>query len=83
MEADTGDLRVVFRMFHRQMLQDLEKNGRRESSYAAEYWRNANLTGSMISPVPFNRLARVALSSQASSASAERLFSDLGRPEGS
>ena len=34
------------------------------------------------SPLAFNKLARSALSSQASSASAERLFSDLGRMEG-
>ena len=32
--------------------------------------------------MPFNQLARVALSSQSSSSYAERLFSDLGRQEG-
>ena len=33
----------------------------------------------MISPVPFNHVAKAFLATQASSASAERLFSDLGK----
>ena len=37
---------------------------------------------SLISPIPFNRIAREMFSSQASSATAERILSDLGRLEG-
>lgn len=60
----------------------LEKSGRRDPRFALEYWRSCNSTVSPISPVPCNKVARTSLLSQASSDSAERLFSDLGRLEG-
>ena len=36
----------------------------------------------MISPVPFNHVAKTVLAAQASSASSERMFSDLGKKGG-
>lgn len=77
-----AELKVLFSLFHKSMIQKLQECGRRPIDAALNFWRDVNQSGSVISPVPFNQLARAALSSQASSASAERLFSDLGRKEG-
>ena len=75
-------LRVVYGLFHDEMLKTLAKKGRRSPDFALRYWKDLNNSNSLISPLPFNRIAKAAMSSQASSASAERLFSDLGRMEG-
>lgn len=72
----------AFSMLHSEMRQALRKYGRREPSHALSYWKKCNTEMSFVSPRPFNNIIRAALSSQASSASAERLFSDLGRLEG-
>ena len=60
----------------------LKRKGRREPSVALLYLKDCNNNQSLASPRIFNTIARAALSSQGSSASAERLFSDLGRLEG-
>ena len=75
------DLDTIFGMFHKQMLKYLAQKGRQEPSKTLQYWKEQNEKAAMISPVPFNTLARACLASQASSAAAERLFSDLGRME--
>lgn len=76
-----ANLEVLFSMFHKEMLSELEKNGRKHPSYALRFWAQKNASPSLISPVPFNGVAKACLASQASSASAERLFSDLGKIE--
>ena len=82
-DAFTADeLQSLFSMLQKQMRKDLRSTGRREVGYALQYWKNSNSGTSMLSPVPFNKVAKASFSSQASSASAERLFSDLGRQEG-
>ena len=75
-------LQTMFSMFHLSMREELKKHGRREPSHALLFWKKMNSEVTYISPVPFNKVARACLSSQASSASAERLFSNLGRMEG-
>ena len=79
------DFSFLFVLFHKQMVPILKENGRREPNYTLRFCRNCNLRQSAatpVSPVPFNRTAKAALSSQAFPAAAERLFSDLGRHEG-
>lgn len=73
---------MAFSMVHCEMRAALKKQGRREPRFAQQYWKRCNEQQSLSSPRIFNTVARAALSSQASSASAERLFSDLGRLEG-
>lgn len=80
---DEEMLVTIFKGFHKNMRSWLEKHGRCAANAALEYWKRVNTTTQMISPVPFNLVAQAALSSQASSAAAERVFSDLGRIEGS
>lgn len=76
------DLCILFGMFHKRMRGDLKTSGRKNPVYTLEYWRKFNEELSHISPVPFNKVSRAALSAQASSASAERLFSNIERFEG-
>ncbi|KAI0557019.1 hypothetical protein FGB62_357g02 [Gracilaria domingensis] len=78
-----SSLQVLFELFHNEMRTSLKRDGRKESDEALHYWRRANECANLVSTVPFNMLARAFLASQASSAAAERLFSDLGRREGS
>lgn len=85
--GDTGKLNfnqlvTTFGMLHDEMREVLKTSGRREAKYALLYWKGINETTSYSSPKAFNRLAGAALASQASSASSERLFSDLGMLEG-
>ena len=75
-------MRTLFGIFHASMKNALESSGRLEPHAALSFWRNYNKKVSAVSPVPFNKVARASLSSQASSAGAERRFSDLGRFEG-
>ena len=75
-------LETLFGMLHSEMREELKKCGRREPSHALSYWKTCNNVISFCSPKAFNALAKAALASQASSASAERLFSDLGMLEG-
>lgn len=82
LQSNISQLEVIFSMLHGEMLKHFEENGRKESGAALIYWKECNEKRGMISPVPFNMIARAALSKQASSAPAERLFSDLGRKEG-
>lgn len=49
---------------------------------ATQHCKEAKRTFAMISPVPLYHISQVPLSSQASSAPAKRLFSDLGRADG-
>ena len=79
LSSNEEHMQVVFKLFHQGMLQTLLGKGCRDSCEALTFWRRANSQGAMISPMPFSLLARAALSSQASSAPAERLFSDIGR----
>lgn len=75
-------LQSLFELFHEKMRADLREAGRREPNYALTFWKEMNAKVSYTSPLSFNKVARALLSSQASSASAERLFSNLGRTEG-
>lgn len=70
------------RILNKQMRAELRKTGRKAPNYALQYWKKCNQEASAMGPVAFNKIAKAALSSQASSASAGRLFSDLGRLEG-
>ena len=79
---DIDQLSVVFGLLHKNMRRELQSTSRKEPETTLDYWRKCNSEVSAVSPLPFNKVIRAALSSQASSASAERLFSDLGRTEG-
>lgn len=74
------DLKRMFEMFHTHMRSQLKKNGS-TPGYSLEFWHENNKTVGYASPLAFNKLARACLCTQASSASADRLFSDLGRME--
>ncbi|KAI0566289.1 Ribonuclease H-like protein [Gracilaria domingensis] len=76
-------LQVLFELFHDEMRNSLKRDGRKEPDEALHYWRRANECANAVSSVPFNILVRAFLASQASSAAAERFFSDLGRRKGS
>ena len=76
------NLGVIFRMMHDEMLRTLRSTGRKEPNAALSFWKHQNEKPGMISPKPFNMVAQACLSSQASSAAAERLFGDLGKSEG-
>lgn len=85
--GDTGpfsedQLTSTFSMFHDNMRQELKSHSRRAPQYALQFWKEMNSKVSFTSPLAFNKLAKASLSSQASSSSAERLFSNLGRSEG-
>ena len=76
------DLTNMFSMFHNHIQAELKKEGRHGPRESLEFWKRNNAVVTYASPLAFNELARSALSSQASPASAERLFSDLGRTVG-
>lgn len=76
------NLGILFHMLHDEMLRKLQHSGRKEPRAALSFWKEQNDNPGMISPKPFNLVAKACLSSQASSAAAERLFSDLGKFEG-
>ena len=78
LDADVNGLEVVFGLFHQEMRGMLSNNSIRDPSPAVMYWKDANDTRTIISPVPFNTVARAALPSQASSAQRKN-FSRLGR----
>lgn len=78
----TEELKKTFSLFQKKMRRNLSLTGRRCPQHALNYWRNANKAQSQTSPVISNKIARASFSLQVSSASAERLFSDLGRIEG-
>lgn len=77
-----SQLKSMFGLFHGHMRAELKKRGRKSPEYALKFWKGMNETVTYTSPLAFNTVARAFLSTQASSASAERLFSDLGRTEG-
>lgn len=79
---DTDELRFMMRILTKQINAELRKSGRKGPNNALQYWKNCNKDASAMGPVAFNKIAKAALSSQASSASVERLFSDLGRLDG-
>lgn len=60
------------------MREELKRNKRREPCNALKYWKGINDEIQLIGSKSFNKNCRGALSSQTSSAIAERLFSDLG-----
>lgn len=72
---------VIREAVHQEKRGALSNKGRRDPSAALMYWKDANATRTMISPVPFSTVARAAFSSQTSSAPAEGLLSDLGTRE--
>lgn len=80
--TDEDSITALFSMLHDEMVSKLEKEGRRNSSHALTFWRTSNDTNVFISPRPFYLISRAFLCAQASSASTEHLFSDLGRLEG-
>lgn len=81
MSSISSQLEVIYGMLHDHMLTSLQKNGRREPNMALQYWKDLNENPGIVSPVPFNMVAKACFAAQASSASAERLFSDLGKIE--
>ncbi|KAI0561249.1 hypothetical protein FGB62_89g118 [Gracilaria domingensis] len=82
-QFSTTSLETLADLFHTNMRQTLKENGRKEPEEALMFWKSANERPGVVSPVPFNTVARALLASQASSAAAERLFSNIGRREGS
>lgn len=83
LKAMGENLNILFGMLHDHMRSTLKKVGRKHPSEALTFWRKMNTGQPMISPRPFNNVAKAFLASQASSAASERLFSDLGQLEGS
>ena len=81
MDALSSQLEVIYGMLHDSMLCEIKENGRREPDRALQYWKDLNTNPGIVSPVPFNMVAKACLAAQASSASAERLLSDLGKIE--
>ena len=81
MRIRTSQLEVLYGMFHDKMTNTLRVSGRRERNAALEYWIDLNRPPGVISPVPFNMVARAFLAAQASSASVERLLSALRKLE--
>lgn len=71
-------LKVLFELFLKQMRETLKREGRKEPNQALVYWKSMNHNAGLVSSVPFNMVARAFLAAQASSAAAERLFSDSG-----
>lgn len=72
---------VLFCFIHKYMRQDLQSVRRREITYALKYWKSYYKGFHIISLIPFNKVATAAFSSQTSSASSDRLFSDFGIPK--
>jgi hypothetical protein len=68
---------------HTRLMADLQMHGRREAETALQWWRAASTDNSIIQHVvSLQTAARAVLSMQASSAPAERLFSNSGNLEG-
>ncbi|KAI0563687.1 hypothetical protein FGB62_35g07 [Gracilaria domingensis] len=78
----TASLATLYGRFHAHIRETLKVRGRNEPNEALTYWQNSNTSPGLVSPFPFNNVARAFLASQASFAAAERLFSNLGRREG-
>ncbi|KAI0565579.1 hypothetical protein FGB62_17g01 [Gracilaria domingensis] len=78
----TSSLETLFGLIPKDVQQALKNKGQKEPNEALMYWKRANASLGLVSPVPFNTVVRAFLGSQASSAAAERLFSSLGRAEG-
>lgn len=73
---------VIFKGFRKGFLSWFEKNGRQETIAALQYWKRMITTKQMLSPVPYNLVAEAELSSQSSSAAAERVFIDISLIQG-
>lgn len=69
-------------MFNQYMRSSLRNHGRKELSTALKFWQDANTNITVISLVPFNDVAKACLSFPDSSASVERLCSNIRRQEG-
>lgn len=78
-----NDLNAVFNVLQREMYSTLQEHWRKTLSFALVFWKYANERTKLISPKPFNQIAKAAISAQASSDSAESLFNDLGGNKGS
>lgn len=63
MNSNEQQLKAVFTSFHMEIMQALDHHGRQEPPASLELLRNVNEKKLMISPVPFNLVARAALSS--------------------
>lgn len=71
---------MMFKIFHDEIVDHVNENGRRDPEYALSYWKHMNENVGLVSPLSFNGIEKAAL--PASSAFAERVFGDLGRMEG-
>ena len=74
-------LEPAFGILYSTMVCLLKSHGRREPSEALAFWKTEKDEYEFFSPKPFNTIARACFSYQASSAAAERLFSDVERWE--
>lgn len=81
-EFSESELEVMYGLLHNQVKEFLNESERNKLSYGLQYWNIRSEEQVVVSPVSFDRVANAVFSSQVSSASAERLFSDLGRIEG-
>lgn len=73
---------VLMRVLDKQMREEFCQPGRKGPNYTLLYWEECSENASAVSPVAFSKIVKASLSFQASSANAERLFSDLERHEG-
>lgn len=67
-------------MLHKDMRPHIQKVWKKQPGQALKYWKDIGSSSeAMASPRPFNMATKACFASQASSAPAERLFSNLGK----
>lgn len=82
LEIIQHNLPCLMEMMHKEVLSYVGREGKKEPNEALSFWKKINArTDDFFSPRPYKMVARACLASQASSAPAERLFSDLGKSQ--